>query len=154
MFFWGLLTLASAAPLLDSLPEFVSVGVMFDTEPMLYSAEPYVNYAHGPRLHLDFSRGFTKEPSDWSELDHWMSSLDFQHSDSGDLAALMGVVHSPQEIFNPAGFYLGEASVTRNYGDDSWYLNLGWSRWIWTFWLLRLLDCMSIPLLTTNTTYP
>lgn len=108
------------------LPDAVSVGFMYDAEPMLFLGDELINYAHGIELHVDLSSGFEKEVTTWVERDHWVYSIDFQQfSDSGDLGAMMGVVHSPQEIFNPAGFYLGESSLARQYGDGQWYTKFG-----------------------------
>lgn len=108
------------------VPEWVGVGFMYDTEPMLVAADPYINYAHGVELHLDFSRGFTKPETAWNEFDHWALTVDVQQfSDTGDLGAVMGVVQPPQEIFNPAGVYLGEFSFKREAGDGWLYLHVG-----------------------------
>jgi porin len=108
------------------LPDSVSVGFMYDAEPMLFLGDELVNYAHGIELHVDLSSGFGKGLSTWRERDHWVYSVDVQQfSDTGDLGAMMGVVHSPQEIFNPAGFYLGESSLARQYGDGQWYTKFG-----------------------------
>ena len=118
--------LLSGLAMAGGLPDSVSVGLMADAEPMLFAGEETANYAHGLELHVDLSSGFGTEISDWTERDHWVYSIDFQQfSDTGDLAAMMGVVHPPQEIFNPAGLYLGESSLMRDYGDGRFYTKFG-----------------------------
>ena len=119
MFLW--MTSAQA-----EIPDWMEIGGMYDTEPMFILAKPYVNYAHGIEANVRLGSGLAKTPSEWSETDHWSAYLDIQQFiDTGDLGAAMGVVQAPQEIYNPAGVYLGELSLTREPGDGWLYLHIG-----------------------------
>ncbi len=108
------------------VPAWIELGGMYDTEPMLVFSDPYINYVHGLEGNLRMGSGLGKDVSTWTERDHWSLFVDVQqYMDTGDLGATMGVVQPPQEIFNPAGFYLGELSLTREAGDGRWYIHLG-----------------------------
>ena len=108
------------------LPDWVEVGGMYDTEPMLILAYPYANYVHGLEANVRMGTGLSKDVSEWEEKDHWSLYGHFhQFSDTGDLGAIMGVVQSPQEIYNPRGVYLGELALRRDPGDGWLYVRLG-----------------------------
>ena len=109
-----------------TFPDWVELGGMYDTEPMLVLAYPYANYVHGLEANVRLGTGLGKDPSEWQEQDHWSVYGHFhQFSDTGDLGALMGVVQSPQEIFNPAGVYMGELAIKRDPGDGWLYVRMG-----------------------------
>lgn len=107
-------------------PEWIQFGGMYDTEPMLVLADPYVNYVHGLEANVRVGTGLGKSTGEWTEKDHWSVYAHLhQFMDTGDLGAVMGVVQSPQEIFNPEGIYLGELALIRESGDDWFYMRVG-----------------------------
>lgn len=108
------------------IPDWVEFGAMYDTEPMVVFAKPYVNYVHGLEGNVRLGSGLGKEASEWMEKDHWSMFVDLQqYIDTGDLASIMGVVQSPQEIYNPRGLFLGELSFIREPGDGWLFVRMG-----------------------------
>ena len=109
------------------LPPGLSMEVSYVAEPMIEPLSGVWGYAHGIELMTQLSLGFVHEDvSTWKEYDHWILTLDVQqYADTGDFGEKIGVVNPTQEIFNPAGVYLGELSFTRNPGDGKLYLKVG-----------------------------
>jgi len=108
------------------IPNWVEFGGMYDTEPMLVLAKPFVNYVHGLEGNVRLGSGLNKSTADWEEGDHWsVYGHIHQFTDTGDLGAIMGVVQSPQEIYNPRGLFLGEFSLIREPGDGWLFLRMG-----------------------------
>lgn len=109
------------------LPKSVTMELSYVAEPVFAPSSSLLNYAHGLEYTLQMSTGFShEEASSWKEIDHWIATFDVQqYYDTGDIATDIGVVNAPQEIFNPAGFYLGELSLTRNPGAGWLYAKIG-----------------------------
>ena len=109
------------------LPPGLSMEMSYVAEPMIEPSSGIWGYAHGLELMTQLSFGFVHEDvSTWKEYDHWIFTFDAQqYTDSGDFGEKIGVANPTQEIFNPAGIYLGELSITRNPGDGKLYIKLG-----------------------------
>lgn len=109
------------------LPPGISMEVSYVAEPMIEPSSGTWGYAHGVEFMTQLSLGFVHENvSTWKEYDHWILTFDLQqYMDNGDFGEKIGVSNPTQEIFNPAGVYLGELSITRNPGDEKLYLKFG-----------------------------
>lgn len=109
------------------IPPGLSLEMSYVAEPMIEPSSGEWGYAHGLEFMTQLSLGFVHEDvSTWKEYDHWILTFDVQqYADTGDFGEKIGVSNPAQEIFNPAGVYLGELSLTRNPGAGKLYIKLG-----------------------------
>ena len=103
------------------LPDWMELTLNVTAEPLfnpLGGERSAASWIQQGTLSLNISSGLNKASSSWRELDHWQLNVSVNHNAGNDsYNSAIGALFPLQQVTYPAGFYLSEIAIERQYGE-------------------------------------
>lgn len=112
-----------------SLPSWLTLSLELNATPIanpIGGLKPSANWMQQLELNVSASRGLSRDPSQWQELDHWQAQLRLDlYSGTPNFASDIGSLIAPQTMAYPPGLWLSGASLSRSNRSKSFSVTAG-----------------------------